>query len=129
MPALFAPSGGGASNEVVPLAQLSAGVDGSATLAKKGEQLIELLQLSFGPDEAARWAALEQRLRVAGSVDHPGVRAVFGLDAETRAVTLEGERSPPLDRPRRRDARRYGARHTRVHVARAMPRRGPASSD
>jgi serine/threonine protein kinase/class 3 adenylate cyclase len=94
MPALFTPSGTGASNEVVPLAQLSAGVDGSAVLAKKGEQLLELLQLSF--DDPERWAALEHRLRIAGSVDHPGIRAVFSVDAITRTVVIEGERSPPL---------------------------------
>jgi serine/threonine protein kinase/class 3 adenylate cyclase len=93
MPALFAPSGV-SSNEVVPLAQLSAGVDGSAVLAKKGEQLLELMQLSF--DDAERWTALEHRLRIAGSVDHPGVRSVFGVDAIARTVIIEGERSPPL---------------------------------
>src|SRR6478735_3123185 len=94
MPALFAPSSTGASNEIVPLAQLSAGVDGSAILAKKGEQLLELLQLTI--DDDARWAALEARLRIAGSVDHPGIRAVFGVDSVAHTVILEGERSPPL---------------------------------
>jgi len=86
MPALFTPSGTGASNEVVPLAQLSAGVDGSAVLAKKGEQLLELMQLSF--DDPERWVVLEHRLRVAGSVDHPGIRSVFGVDPVARTVII-----------------------------------------
>ncbi|HSD85966.1 MAG TPA: protein kinase, partial [Kofleriaceae bacterium] len=95
MPALFAPSGVGA-DEIVPLAQLSAGADGIAVLAKKGGQLLELLQLSFGPDDVARWAALELRLRTAGALDHPGVRGILGIQAVPPMVTLEGDRSPPL---------------------------------
>src|SRR4051812_14212082 len=96
MPALFAPTGSGAENEVVPLAQLSAGPDGTAVLAKKGDQLLELLQLSFGPEEVTRWAALEARLRTAAAVDHPGVRTILGVDALAHTVIIEGERTPPL---------------------------------
>ena len=46
MPALFTASGSGVL-EIIPIAQLGAGPDGTAVLAKKGEQLLELLQLSF----------------------------------------------------------------------------------
>ncbi|NVB85170.1 MAG: protein kinase [Kofleriaceae bacterium] len=91
MPALFAPSSG--SDELLPIAQLGVGPDGSAVLARKGEQLIEQLALAFGP-ASPRWAALEARLRIAGSVDHPGVRNVLGIEAST--VTLEGDNTPLL---------------------------------
>src|SRR5262245_56880539 len=91
MPALFASKPG--ANELTPIAQLGAGPDGTAVLARKGEQLIEQLQLSFSP-ESARWPALEARLRVAAAVDHPGIRSILGI--EGAVVTLEGDRSPPL---------------------------------
>src|SRR5687767_6481582 len=94
MPALFAPSAPTA-DVVVPLAQLGAGPDGIALLARKGEQLIEVLQLSFGPS-SPRWAELEARLRTVGAVDHPGVRGVLGIESTPPTVTLEGDRSPPL---------------------------------
>ncbi len=94
MPALFASSAGGAS-EVTPLAQLGVGPDGTAVLARRGEQLIEILQLSFGPS-SPRWAALEARLRTAGAVDHPGVRGVLAIEPSPPAVILEGNSSPPL---------------------------------
>lgn len=94
MPALFARDASG-EGAVVPLAQLGAGPDGTAVLAKKGEQLIEVVQLSFGPP-SPRWAALEARLRTAGAVDHPGIRGVLALDVAPPAITLEGDSSPPL---------------------------------
>jgi serine/threonine protein kinase/class 3 adenylate cyclase len=94
MPALFASTASGGA-EVVPLAQLGAGADGTAVLARKGEQLIEILQLSFGAS-APRWAALEARLRTAGAVDHPGIRGVLSLEASPPSVILEGDGTPPL---------------------------------
>jgi len=93
MPALFAPQP--TATELLPLAQLGAGVDGTAVLARKGDQLVELLQLSFGPG-TARWAELEARLRSIAAVDHPAVRQVLGLDAQPPTVTLEGDSTPPL---------------------------------
>jgi serine/threonine protein kinase/class 3 adenylate cyclase len=93
MPALFASTlHDGAP---VPLAQLGAGPDGIAVLARKGEQLIEQLQLTFGP-ASPRWRALEDRLRAAGAVDHPAVRQVLGIEDSPPIVTLEGDSSPPL---------------------------------
>ncbi len=94
MPALFASGGGGAS-EIVPIAQLGAGPDGTAVLARKGEQLIEVMQLSFDAS-SPRWAALEARLRTAGAVDHPGIRGVLALETAPPSVLLEGDNSPPL---------------------------------
>ncbi|HEX5058155.1 MAG TPA: serine/threonine-protein kinase, partial [Kofleriaceae bacterium] len=94
MPALFASSGNGGA-EIVPIAQLGAGPDGTAVLARKGEQLIELMQLSFGPD-SPRWAPLEARLRTAGAVNHPGIRGVLGIESAPPTVMLEGDNSPPL---------------------------------
>src|SRR3954469_14779971 len=93
MPALFAPQPGAA--ELLPLAQLGAGVDGTAVLARKGEQLVELLQLSFPPG-TARWVDLEARLRSVAAVDHPAVRQVLGLDIDPPTVMLEGDSTPPV---------------------------------
>jgi serine/threonine protein kinase/class 3 adenylate cyclase len=93
MPALFAPTLHDGSP--VPLAQLGAGPDGIAVLARKGEQLIEQMQLAFGP-ASPRWRALEDRLRAAGAVDHPAVRQVLGIEDSPPVVTLEGDSSPPL---------------------------------
>ncbi|HEY5945991.1 MAG TPA: hypothetical protein VIV40_10900, partial [Kofleriaceae bacterium] len=94
MPALFASSGSG-GDTIVPLAQLGAGADGTAVLARKGEQLIELMQLSFGPS-SPRWGALEARLRAAGAVNHPGIRGVLAVEPAPPTVILEGDSSPPL---------------------------------
>jgi eukaryotic-like serine/threonine-protein kinase len=94
MPALFASSRTGV-DEIIPVAQLGAGPDGTAVLARKGEQLLELLQLSFGPS-SPRWAALEARLRAAGAVDHPGLRGVLAIEPAPPTVVLEGDNSPPL---------------------------------
>src|SRR5262245_51545345 len=94
MQALLAPSTT-LVDSIVPIAQLGVGADGTAVLAKKGEQLIEVVQLSFGPD-SPRWAVLEARLRAAGAVDHPGVRTVLSLEPAPPAVMLEGDNSPPL---------------------------------
>jgi class 3 adenylate cyclase/tRNA A-37 threonylcarbamoyl transferase component Bud32 len=93
MPALFVPQNGG--DEVVPIAQLGAGPDGAAVLARKGEQLVELIHPSFPPG-TPRWAALEQRLRAIGAVEHPAVRAVLALDVAPPLVVVEGDNSPPL---------------------------------
>lgn len=93
MPALFAPSAG--ADELVPLAQLGAGADGTAVLARKGDRLVELIQLAFGPD-SPRWPALEARLRAIGAVDHPAVRGVLAIDRAPPLVMLEGDSAPPL---------------------------------
>jgi eukaryotic-like serine/threonine-protein kinase len=91
MPALFAPTA--AADELTPIAQLGAGDDGVSVLARKGDQLLEIMQLTFGPD-SPRWALLEARLRAASAVDHPGVRSVLAIDASPPAVLLEGDNTP-----------------------------------
>src|SRR3569833_886469 len=93
MPALFAPQPG--ATELLPLAQLGAGVDGTAVLARKGAQLVELLQLSFAAG-TPRWAELEARVRAIAAVDHPAVRQVLALDEQPPTVVLEGDSTPPL---------------------------------
>src|ERR1700759_1903030 len=93
MPALFAPAG--SSGEVVPLAQLGAGRDGSAILARKGDQLVEIITPSFAP-ASARWAQLEARLRAAGQGDHPVFRHVLALETSPPELVLEGDNTPPL---------------------------------
>jgi serine/threonine protein kinase/class 3 adenylate cyclase len=94
MPALFAPASG-AEDTYVPIAQLGAGHDGVAVLARKGERLVELLQLSFGAG-SPRWPVLETRLRAVGAVDHPAIRAVLAIETDPPTVILDGDRSPPL---------------------------------
>ena len=93
MPALFPPMG---DDEVfTPLAQLGAGPDGVAVLARRGERLVELHQLSFGPS-SPRWAGLDQRIRTIGAINHPAIRPVLGLELEPPACVLEGDSFPPL---------------------------------
>ncbi len=93
MPALFAPTG---DDEVfTPLAQLGAGPDGVAVLARRGERLVELHQLTYAPS-SSRWARLEQRVRAIGALDHPAIRPVLGLEADPPVCVLEGDSFPPL---------------------------------
>jgi len=94
MPALFAPTSAGA-DELIPLAQLGAGPDGSAVLARKGAQLVELVQPSFAP-RTPRWAALEARVRAAGAIDHPAFRHVLALETDPPNLMMEGDSTPPL---------------------------------
>ncbi len=93
MPALFAPAA--SSTDVQPIAQLGAGPDGAGVLARKGEQLLELRQLSFGPG-SPRWSQLEERLRAIAAVDHPAVRQVLAIEPSPPTVVLEGDSAPPL---------------------------------
>jgi serine/threonine protein kinase/class 3 adenylate cyclase len=93
MPALFAPATG--VDQLAPIAQLGAGPDGTSVLARKGPQLVEVVQLAFGPS-SPRWAMLEQRLRTIAAVEHATVRAVLGFEATPPTVTMEGDSSPPL---------------------------------
>jgi serine/threonine protein kinase/class 3 adenylate cyclase len=94
MPALFAAPG--AAGEVfTPLAQLGAGPDGTVVLARRGDQLVELHQLSFAAD-GPRWAALEARVRAIGAVGHAAVRAVLALERAPATAVLEGDSFPPL---------------------------------
>jgi len=93
MPALFAGSGG--DGDTVPLAQLGAGADGLAVLARRGDKLVEIHQLSFGTD-SPRWRALETRVRAVGAVEHPAVKSVLALEREPPALVLEGDSLPPL---------------------------------
>jgi eukaryotic-like serine/threonine-protein kinase len=97
MPALFTESGasGAAGEAFTPLAQLGAGPDGTVVLARRGDQLVELHQLSFAAD-GPRWAALEARVRAIGAVGHPAVRAVLALEPGPATVVLEGDSYPPL---------------------------------
>ncbi len=93
MPALFAPEGG--DEGVTPLAQLGAGPDGVAVLARRAGRLIELHQLSFGPS-SHQWALLEQRLRAIAALDQPSIRIVLALDPDPPTCVLEGDSFPPL---------------------------------
>jgi len=98
MPALFAGTGsgdGGADAAFLPLAQLGAGPDGTAVLARRGDRLVELHQLAFGAD-SARFRLLEARVRALGAVDHAAVRAVLALERDPPAAVLEGDSFPPL---------------------------------
>ena len=88
MPALFTPSGGGA-DEIVPLAQLSAGPDGIAVLAKKGEQLLELLQLSFAEDLRTARDAIAPRRQLGRACSASALRHALS------AYTLVAARSSP----------------------------------
>ncbi|HEV7556852.1 MAG TPA: protein kinase, partial [Kofleriaceae bacterium] len=92
MPALFAPDRG-ADRGITPLAQLGAGADGTALLARRGDRLVEVHQLVFGPG-SPRWTALEARVRAIGSIDHPSVRSVLALD--DHQLIIEGDSFPPL---------------------------------
>ncbi|MBV8758037.1 MAG: protein kinase [Deltaproteobacteria bacterium] len=95
MPALFAAQSGASATELQPLAQLGAGPDGTSLLARKGEQLVELMQLSFGPG-SPQWTQLEGRLRSIAAVDHPAVRQVLSIEAAPPTVTIEGDSTPPI---------------------------------
>ena len=96
IPALFAADPLGRDRDaLVPIAQLGAGPDGAAILARRGDQLVEILQLSFGAD-SPRWAELAARVRALSAVEHPGVRAVVALDDHPPQLVLDGDRSPPL---------------------------------
>ena len=97
MPALFAPEGG--DEGYTPLAQLGAGPDGIAILAKRGERLVELHQLSFKPG-APRWHMLEARIRALAMIDQPSVKAILALEpgtaTEPPTCVVEGDSFPPL---------------------------------
>src|SRR5688500_18238423 len=93
MPALF--SGGGSGDTFTPLAQLGAGPHGTVVLARRGDRLVEVHQLTFGPS-SPRWAALERRVRAIGVVDHPAVRPVLALETEPPSIVLEGDSFPPF---------------------------------
>jgi len=91
MPALFSAE----SEGITPLAQLGAGPDGTAVLAKKGGRLVELHQLSFGAGDP-RWLALDHRLRAIAQLDQPAIRTVLALDPTPPTCVLEGDSLPPL---------------------------------
>ncbi len=93
MPALF--SGGGSGDTFTPLAQLGAGADGTVVLARRGERLVVVHQLTFGP-ESPRWADLELRVRALGAVDNPALRVVIALEPLPPSVVLEGDSFPPF---------------------------------
>ncbi len=93
MPALFAPTSGTAETSPTPIAQLGAGPDGTVVLARRGEQLVELHELSFGPS-APRWAQLEARVRAISAVSHQAVRAVLALESHPPVAMLEGDSFP-----------------------------------
>jgi serine/threonine protein kinase/class 3 adenylate cyclase len=93
MPALFAPAGGAA--DLLPIAQLGAGPDGTSILARKGEQLVEVIEPSFHPG-SPRWDEVEDRLRAIAAVQHPAVRGVLSIERQPRQILLEGDSAPPL---------------------------------
>ena len=92
MPALFATP---AQHGRAPLAQLGVGPDGTAVLARDGDRLVELIELTFGP-ESPRWKPLEARLRAIAAIDRPAVRGVLALEPSPPTVVLEGDSAPPL---------------------------------
>ncbi len=94
MPALFASEGGNEERDT-PIAQLGAGPDGTAVLARRGERIVELHQLSFAPG-SERWIALEQRLRALAELDQPAIRAILALELAPPTCVLEGDSLPPL---------------------------------
>ncbi len=94
MPALFG-SPGGAEDAFTPLAQLGAGPDGTVVLARRGDKLVELHELSFAVG-SQRWHELEARVRAISAVDQPAVRPVLALDALPPRLVLEGDSFPPL---------------------------------
>ncbi|MBA3395687.1 MAG: protein kinase [Deltaproteobacteria bacterium] len=79
----------------VPIAQLGAGPDGTVVLARRGERLVELHQLTFGP-RSPRWAGLAIRIKAISAVDQPTVRPVLAFDPEPPMVVTEGDSFPPL---------------------------------
>src|SRR5678815_2367407 len=93
MPALFAQAGN--DDALTPLAQLGAGQDGSAVLAKRGDKLVIVHTPTFAPG-SPRWAKLEARVRQIGAVVHPSIRSVLELETEPPAIILEGDSFPPL---------------------------------
>ena len=96
MPALFATSGTtGADEGYAPIAQLGAGADGVVVLARRGERLVELHQLTFGPG-SPRWEAATRRARALAAVDHAAARAVIAIEEAPPAIVLEGDSFPPL---------------------------------
>ena len=95
MAALFAPTSSGTEGAYVPIAQLGVGTDGVAVLARKGDRLVERVELSFGPS-SPRWPLLVTRLRAVGAVDHPAIRAVLAIEEAPPIVILEGDSSLPL---------------------------------
>src|SRR3954470_20735092 len=97
MPALFAPAGG--DEGFTPLAQLGAGRDGICILARRGDRLVEVHQLSFAVG-SLRWQVLETRVRAIAAIDQPAVRSVLALDhgsaVEPPTCVIEGDSFPPI---------------------------------
>jgi serine/threonine protein kinase/class 3 adenylate cyclase len=102
MPALFGESTSrvdapGAGYE--PIAQLGAGTDGVAVLARAADgKLVELRQLVCLSSEGARWAELRERLRIIAALQHPVVRPVIAIDdADVHpTIVLAGDNGPIL---------------------------------
>jgi serine/threonine protein kinase/class 3 adenylate cyclase len=103
MPALFGESSTttGLDGPVYePIAQLGAGADGVAVLARVPTtgKLVELRQLACLSTDGARWAELRERLRIIASLRHPVVRAVVDIDESdvNPTIVLEGDNGPIL---------------------------------
>jgi eukaryotic-like serine/threonine-protein kinase len=102
MPALFGETStrvdvAGPSYE--PIAQLGAGSDGVAVLARSPDgKLVELRQLACLSSESARWAELRERLRLIAALRHPVVRAVVAIEEGdvSPTIVLEGDNGPIL---------------------------------
>jgi serine/threonine protein kinase/class 3 adenylate cyclase len=104
MPALFDSQavtiGHAAGPSYEPIAQLGAGPDGVAVLARATAtgKLVELRQLACLTVESARWAEIRERLRIIAGLRHPVVRAVLEIDETDLSPTLvlEGDNGPIL---------------------------------
>ena len=104
MPALFDSQavtiGDAAGPSYEPIAQLGAGPDGVAVLARTAAtgKLVELRQLACLTIESARWAEIRERLRIIAGLRHPVVRAVLEIDESDLSPTLvlEGDNGPIL---------------------------------
>jgi serine/threonine protein kinase/class 3 adenylate cyclase len=104
MPALFDSQavtiGDAAGPSYEPIAQLGAGPDGVAVLARAAAtgKLVELRQLACLTIESARWAEIRERLRIIAGLRHPVVRAVIEIDETdlSPTIVLEGDNGPIL---------------------------------
>jgi serine/threonine protein kinase/class 3 adenylate cyclase len=100
MPALFGESTTSVEGpRYEPIAQLGAGADGVAVLARQPDgRLVELRQLACLSTEGARWAEIRERLRIIAAIVHPAVRAVIEIDESDLSpmIVLEGDNGPIL---------------------------------
>jgi serine/threonine protein kinase/class 3 adenylate cyclase len=100
MPAMVEPATKVETPGYEPIAQLGAGPDGVAVLARMGAngRLVELRQLTCLSSEGLRWAKIRERLRVIAQLRLPMIRSVIEIDDTdiTPVIVLEGDNGPIL---------------------------------